>query len=413
MGDFPPPKPTPPAPHTHDAGDIVSGILTEARGGTSEGAYARGDLLYASAVNTLSRRPIGVFPQVLKVTAIPALPDWGFVDWGELTGVPNVFPPEAHPLLGPPHIDTLKAAVVRGDLIVGNATPAWARFPIGPAGRYLRSNGVEPSYSPILVDDLPAHAPTHTSPDGSDPFTSTDFIEAIVKRIRESSGPTNLEIGAISDGEFLKREGSTITSGPAGADPEATYFGAMRFFFSGANMTRSGSSGYGYEMRDYMSRLNTGAVLDNYAQAYEANAGLAPPISIYNKYPQWELYFILASVGNVELYICTGNAASDNTKKFGIHIVDDDLRIISATGAAWSEESVATITMTTWYRLRVKLLLGSKVQVWLTGTLYEKTTNIPTGNMSASDLIFILKIITKAASDKYVRFTSPWFMHDY
>lgn len=53
------------------------------------------------------------------------------------------------------------------------------------------------------------HKGTHVS-GGSDEFVSTDILEAVVKRIRESFGPTNLDIGAIADGEFLKRSGNTI-----------------------------------------------------------------------------------------------------------------------------------------------------------------------------------------------------------
>src|SRR5439155_6622127 len=34
-------------------------------------------------------------------------------------------------LLSASHADTLAAAVVRGDLMVGNSTPAWSRFAIG------------------------------------------------------------------------------------------------------------------------------------------------------------------------------------------------------------------------------------------------------------------------------------------
>ena len=63
------------------------------------------------------------------------------------------------------------------------------------------------------------HESTHKS-GGSDAFLSTDLIEAIVKRLQESGGPTTLAIGAVADGEFLKRSGSTIISGtPPGSTP--------------------------------------------------------------------------------------------------------------------------------------------------------------------------------------------------
>jgi hypothetical protein len=54
-----------------------------------------------------------------------------------------------------------------------------------------------------------AHKDTHKS-GGTDAFTSTDLLEAVVKRLRESSGPTDLTLGAVADGALLQRSGSAI-----------------------------------------------------------------------------------------------------------------------------------------------------------------------------------------------------------
>jgi len=53
-----------------------------------------------------------------------------------------------------------------------------------------------------------AHKDTHKS-GGTDPFASTDLLEAIIKRLRESGG-TTLPIGAVADGQFLKRSGTNV-----------------------------------------------------------------------------------------------------------------------------------------------------------------------------------------------------------
>jgi hypothetical protein len=54
-----------------------------------------------------------------------------------------------------------------------------------------------------------AHVTSHIS-GGGDPFTSSQLIEAMVKRIQTSTGPTTLLIGAIADGQLLVRSGTDI-----------------------------------------------------------------------------------------------------------------------------------------------------------------------------------------------------------
>ena len=66
------------------------------------------------------------------------------------------------------------------------------------------------------------HRATHIS-GGSDAFLATDVLEAVVKRIQESSGPTTLTVGAIADGQRLQRTGSTlvgVTPHPYGEDAD-------------------------------------------------------------------------------------------------------------------------------------------------------------------------------------------------
>jgi hypothetical protein len=69
-----------------------------------------------------------------------------------------------------------------------------------PTLRDLSQGGVQP------------HESTHVS-GGSDAFLSTDVLEAIVKRLQESGGPTTLTMGAVADGDFLKRSGTSVVGG--------------------------------------------------------------------------------------------------------------------------------------------------------------------------------------------------------
>jgi hypothetical protein len=77
-------------------------------------------------------------------------------------------------------------------------------------GQFLKRSSGSIVGSSIAVGDLPAHKDTHKT-GGSDAFTSTDEIEAIVKRMKESGG-TVLALGSVADGQFLKRSGTSIVS---------------------------------------------------------------------------------------------------------------------------------------------------------------------------------------------------------
>jgi len=63
---------------TNDTGPVPTIALTvpvvESSGGTNQTSYTTGDLLYASATNTLSKRGIGTTGQVLTVTS--GVPTW-------------------------------------------------------------------------------------------------------------------------------------------------------------------------------------------------------------------------------------------------------------------------------------------------------------------------------------------------
>ena len=61
-----------------------------------------------------------------------------------------------------------------------------------------------------------AHKDDHKS-GGGDAFASADLLEATIKRILTTTGPTTLLVGAIVDGEYLKRSGTAIVSSAVAA----------------------------------------------------------------------------------------------------------------------------------------------------------------------------------------------------
>lgn len=79
-----------------------------------------------------------------------------------------------HDFLSATHPDTVPASPVRGDIVVGNATPLWNRLPKGTAGQFLKVNANDVLWDTIdrtdIIDytsgllDVTAHTDTVTNP---------------------------------------------------------------------------------------------------------------------------------------------------------------------------------------------------------------------------------------------------------
>lgn len=92
----------------------VTGTLAATNGGTAQSTYATGDIVYASASNTLSKRTIGSTGQVLIVSG--GVPTWGSVS---ASGIPIADPTEpASPVDGQIWVDTDAASTTVVDNFV-------------------------------------------------------------------------------------------------------------------------------------------------------------------------------------------------------------------------------------------------------------------------------------------------------
>jgi hypothetical protein len=106
----------------------VTGVVTSiatipaTEGGTAQTTYTAGDILYASAANTLAKRAIGSAGQVLTVSG--GLPVWA--------NVPSGF---ADPM------------TTAGDIIIRNTVNTTARLGIGSAGQVLTVSGGVPVWA--------------------------------------------------------------------------------------------------------------------------------------------------------------------------------------------------------------------------------------------------------------------------
>jgi len=59
-----------------------------------------------------------------------------------------------HNLLSATHPDSVVGSPVRGDLIVGNATPKWEKLAVGVTGKFIRSNGSDALWASIAWGDV-------------------------------------------------------------------------------------------------------------------------------------------------------------------------------------------------------------------------------------------------------------------
>lgn len=102
----------------------------------------KGDLLTVIA-GVLGRVPVGADTFVLTADAVEA----AGIKWAATAG-------GNHNLLSAVHPDTVPASPVRGDLLLGNSTPAWTKLAIGTTGKFLRSDGADPSWQTIAASDI-------------------------------------------------------------------------------------------------------------------------------------------------------------------------------------------------------------------------------------------------------------------
>lgn len=135
----------------------------------------------------------------------------------------------SHNFLSATHTDTLAASVVRGDMIVGNATPAWVRVAHpGIANRFWRANAADPSWAQVDLATADVTGTLAIGNGGTGATTSQGAINAISQLTTNGdllfhNGTNSTRLARGADGECLKATAASIAYGSCVGGPTYVY----------------------------------------------------------------------------------------------------------------------------------------------------------------------------------------------
>ena len=198
----------------------VTGTLPVGNGGTGLTTYSSGDMLYASAANTLSQLGIGSADNVLVVSG--GFPTWGTVNLASSAAVSGILPVAN----GGSGVSSLTSNAV----LLGGATVVLSDA--GAANTVLLGTGGAPSFGAV---DLSTAAVTGTLPVGNGgtglaTYTSGDMLYA--------TGATTLtKLGIGSAGNVLVVSGGFPTWGTVNLASSAAVSGTLPVANGGTGVT--------------------------------------------------------------------------------------------------------------------------------------------------------------------------------
>jgi hypothetical protein len=151
----------------------VSGVLPEANGGTNQSTYAQGDLIYASAANTLAKLAKNTSAsRYLSNTGASNAPAWAQVDL--TNGVTGTLPVTSG--------GTGLATIAQGDLLYGSAANTLSALAKNTsATRYLSNTGTSnnPAWAQVdLTNGVTGTLPVANGGTNLASYTSGDLIYA-------------------------------------------------------------------------------------------------------------------------------------------------------------------------------------------------------------------------------------------
>jgi hypothetical protein len=279
--------------------------------------------------------------------------------------------PAAHNFLdAATHNNTLAGTPVRGDLIVANSTPAWARFPKGAQYYSLIMGANDPAWSLIVNANIDAaaaiaesklalsyatHARSHALSSGSDHTGAiTTTQHGALAAITNAHAHSDLS-GLTADGHerYFDKDGTKVMTGALRlalltADPtlvdgmllyrqdlDSLYFAydpgtgviKKQVMLEGLSQAEGVLFGNGFSDTLQPSGLTktgngvltatalygiltSGAALNDKTAAYCIWSPTSPAMgdAVYGKYPQFELYIYIPDATNLKIWVLWGGS---------------------------------------------------------------------------------------------------------
>ncbi|OGS07029.1 MAG: hypothetical protein A2270_06295 [Elusimicrobia bacterium RIFOXYA12_FULL_51_18] len=166
---------------------------------------------------------LGVTGQVLTSNDAGANPSWQAV------------PAQTSALLSATHTDTLAAAVVRGDIMIGNATPKWARLAKGAQYTSLNMGASDPAWGAIALDQSAAVSGILAAANGGTGSGFTEFTGPAAAKKTFTLPNASATILTTNAAVTVGQGGTGLTGGTSGGVP---YYSGAAAMTSSSELTQ-------------------------------------------------------------------------------------------------------------------------------------------------------------------------------